>query len=78
MDLFSPKSGFLEKKQIGNIDLTDIFTEELELISDKCSAEDFKIFSSTADYNREFLSVFQTFKRSFVLDYNHKDGHFRV
>ncbi len=79
IDIFGLRCSFLEKKTIRSIDLTDLFTDEYEILSrNKFITNDFKMFSSTDDYNREFLSVFQSFRRSFVLDYNQKDGHFRV
>jgi hypothetical protein len=79
MKLFNPRCSFFEKKAIQAIDLTDLFSEEpLELPEFGAVAGDFKVFSSNEDYNREFLYVFQACKKSFFLDYNHKDGHFRV
>ncbi|MRR14643.1 hypothetical protein EG833_04290 [archaeon] len=79
VDLLGLRCSFLEKKTIRSIDLSDLFTDEFEILSRKnFMTDDFKSFSSTDDYNREFLSVFQSARRSFVLDYNQKDGHFRV
>lgn len=79
LNLFTIKFSFLEKKNLRTIDLSDLFIEDLKTIPGReYSKGDFKSFSSTDDYNREFLYVCHTFKRIFVLDHSHKDGHFRV
>jgi hypothetical protein len=78
--LFMPKDESLNKQVADSIDLGDLITQEFHLTIDDSDtlADDFKIFESKDDYNREFLYVFQNFKSSFYLDYTHKDGHFRV
>jgi hypothetical protein len=69
IDLLGLRCSFLEKKSIRSIDLSDIFNDEFDILSRSgIITEDFKSFSSTDDY----------YRRSFVLDYNQKDGHFRV
>lgn len=79
INLFTERYGPFEKKSLRDIDLSDLLIEDDEspdgglLIKD-----DFKSFSSQADYNRDFLSVFQLHKKDVFLDYKHKDGHFRV
>jgi len=80
MGLFFPKADTLNKQVVNAIDLTDLFSDDLQVSAEEVGklAEGFKIFSSKDDYNREFLFVFQNYKSSFLLDYNHKDGHFRV
>jgi hypothetical protein len=30
------------------------------------------------EYNRDFLAIFKTHRRDFLLDHSQKDGHFRV
>jgi hypothetical protein len=77
---FFPRTQKLNMQVADAIDLRDLFTEDLRGTEQDVGAmpDDFKIFSSKDDYNREFLYVFQTFKGSFFLDYNHRDGHFRV
>ncbi len=79
IEMFTIKFAFLEKKSLRTIDLSDLFTEDFESMPElEIITDDFKSFSSTDDYNREFLCVFQNFKRVFVLDHSHRDGHFRV
>ncbi len=79
IEMFTIQFSFLEKKSLRTIDLSDLFNEDLESIPElEIMTDDFKSFSSTDDYNKEFLCVFQNFKRVFVLDHSHGDGHFRV
>jgi hypothetical protein len=33
---------------------------------------------SLDEYNRDFLTIFKTHRRDFLLDHSQKDGHFRV
>ncbi|MGC9325492.1 MAG: hypothetical protein ACP5G0_12185 [Desulfomonilia bacterium] len=40
--------------------------------------DEFRSFRSTDEYNRDFLCIYQSNKRSFLIDYSQKDGHFRV
>ncbi len=73
------KLTFFEKKSLRNIDFSDLVTKDFELVTDRNTmAGDFRSFSSTEDYNRDFLNIFQAFKKDFYLDYSQKDGHFRV
>jgi len=73
------KLTFFEKKSLRNIDFSDLVTKDFELFTDRNTmAGDFRSFSSTEDYNRDFLNIFQAFKKDFYLDYSQKDGHFRV
>ncbi len=62
-------------KKKTDIDLSDLLTKSDD---DALLADEFKSFSSTADYNRELLNVFQFHRKDIVLDISHKDGHFRV
>lgn len=79
IDMFTVEFSFLENKSLRTIDMSDLFDEDLESIPElEIIRDDFKSFSSTDDYNREFLCVFQSFKRVIVLDHSHRDGHFRV
>jgi hypothetical protein len=80
MGLILSKPETLNKQVAKSIDLRDLLSGDQHLLEGETGtlADDFKIFSSKDDYNREFLCVFQTFKSSFYLDHNHKDGHFRV
>jgi hypothetical protein len=62
-----------------DIDLSDLLNESTDPAGDDTLLTDkFKSFSSTADYNREFLNVFHLHRKDIILDLNHKDGHFRV
>jgi|GEM_PF-5842206 len=38
----------------------------------------FKTFQNMDEYNRDFLCIIQSHRRSFLIDYSQKDGHFRV
>jgi hypothetical protein len=80
LDLFSPKTATLNKQVADAIDLRDLFAEDLHMNRQEMEAlaDNFKMFSSKDDYNKEFLHVFQTCKASFYLDHTHRDGHFRV
>lgn len=79
INLLTERYGPLEKKSLKDIDLSDLFTEDAESTAGSIlMKDDFKSFSSPADYNREFLSVFHLHKKDVFLDLNHKDGHFRV
>ncbi len=70
---------FFEKKSLRSIDLSDLITRDFQQFTDRnAMADDFRSFSNTDDYNRDFLSIFQSFKKDFYLDYSQKDGHFRV
>lgn len=70
---------FFEKKSLRSIDLSDLITRDFQQFADRdAMAGDFRSFSNTDDYNRDFLSIFQSFKKDFYLDYSQKDGHFRV
>ncbi len=70
---------FFEKKSLRSIDLSDLITQDFRQFTDRnAMADDFRSFSNTDDYNRDFLSIFQSFKKDFYLDYSQKDGHFRV
>ena len=78
MDRLLGRSIF-EKTTMATIDLS----RSLPRRSDKYSitqedGSDFKIFSRVDDYNRDFLSIFEASKRDIIIDYTHKDGHFRV
>jgi hypothetical protein len=77
--LFIPRAE-LNRQVAKAIDLQDLFSDDAQLSAEEVGSLDggFKMFSSKDDYNREFLTVFQSCKSSFFLDYNHKDGHFRV
>jgi hypothetical protein len=78
IDLFTGRYITPGKRKI-DIDLSDLFSDYAEPAADDTHLTDeFKSFSSTADYNRELLSVFQIHKMDIVLDRSHKDGHFRV
>ncbi len=78
--LFSPGREKLDIQVADAMSLDDLFDESPMGPEGEGAAlaGDFKIFSSGDEYNREFLSVFQSFKSSFLLDYSHRDGHFRV
>lgn len=78
--LFSPRRETLNIQVAEAIDLEGLFDEDPRGREGEGAAlaGDFKIFSSKDEYNREFLCVFQSFKSSFLLDYNHRDGHFRA
>ena len=77
--LLIKKLTFFEKKSLRSIDLSDLVAKDFELFTDRNTmAGDFRSFSSTDDYNRDFLCIFQAFKKDFYLDYSQKDGHFRV
>lgn len=80
LGLFFTREEILKKPAAPAIDLSDLIGDDFCLTEEENEvlADDFKIFLSKDDYNREFLYVFQTFKSSFFLDYTHKDGHFRV
>jgi len=70
---------FFEKKSLRSIDLSDLIKRDFQQFVDPdAMAGDFRSFSNTDDYNRDFLSMFQNFKKDFYLDYSQKDGHFRV
>ncbi|MGI6388246.1 MAG: hypothetical protein ACOX2W_14215 [Desulfomonilia bacterium] len=70
---------FFEKKSLRSIDLSDLIKRDFQQFVDRdAMAGDFRSFSNTDDYNRDFLSMFQNFKKDFYLDYSQKDGHFRV
>lgn len=78
IDLFTGKNIVPKQRKI-DIDLSDLFNKYAEPApEDTLRRDEFKSFSSTADYNRELLSVFQLHKKDIILDHNHKDGHFRV
>lgn len=61
-----------------SVDLRDIFPTDVEDLFKKELDEQFRVFSSPEDYNREILFLFQTHSASFHLDRSHMDGHFRV
>lgn len=68
-----------EKKSAECVDLSDIFKSDYVFMQNPESiSDDFKSFSSMDEYNKDFLSIFQTYRSDFVLDYSQKDGHFRV
>lgn len=78
IDLFTGRYILSERKKI-DIDFSDLFNDYAEpAAEDTLQTDEFKSFSSTADYNKELLSVFQVHKKDMVLDLKHKDGHFRV
>lgn len=79
-DMLSPGREKLDIQVADAMELDDLFDEGPRGSEGEGTAlaGDFKIFSSKDEYNREFLSVFQSFKSSFLLDYSHRDGHFRV
>jgi len=77
MDRLLGKSLF-EKKAM-TMDLSDALTEHyvpISIAGEPC--DDFKSYSSMDDYNRDFLSIFEMYRRDIILDHTHKDGHFRV
>jgi hypothetical protein len=68
-----------ENKSAKNIDLSNIFSSDFIMMQNpEAIRDDFKSFSTMDDYNKDFLSIFQTYRKDFVLDYSQKDGHFRV
>lgn len=68
-----------EKKSMKTIDFSDALTGVSDLIAlPDDLGDDFKCFSSMDDYNKDFLTIFQTYRTDIFLDYSQKDGHFRV
>lgn len=77
--LFAHECIFGERRFSVSMDMPDLFDEEFGALgSDVPGTGDFKIFSSNDDYNKELLNVFQYSGKRVILDYNHRDGHFRV
>ena len=78
MDRFLGRSIF-EKRIMTSMDLSEALPRKSALIPvSEESDTDFKSFSRVDDYNRDFLSIFKTSKKDIIIDYTHKDGHFRV
>ncbi len=78
MDRLLGRSIF-EKTTMATIDLSRSLPRRSDELSIPQEAgSDFKSFSRLDDYNRDFLSIFETSKRDIIIDYSHKDGHFRV
>jgi len=77
--LLIKKFTFFEKKSFRTIDLSDLVVKDFNLFTDRdAMTGEFRSFSSSEEYNRDFLCIFQAFKKDFFLDYSQKDGHFRV
>jgi hypothetical protein len=78
MDRLLGRSIF-EKKTMMTMNLSDVLTRDSDLRSiPEETHGDFKRFLTIDDYNREFLSIFETYRRDIILDFTQKDGHFRV
>ena len=69
----------LGKQSMKSIDFSGIFDKDCndpmawELLKD-----DFKSCLSIDEYNNDFLSIFEAYRKEMFLNYSQKDGHFRV
>ncbi|MCD6570649.1 MAG: hypothetical protein J7L53_08120 [Deltaproteobacteria bacterium] len=62
-----------------SLDLSDVLERDIrDLMNCPGCPSDFKLFHIKEEYNKDLLVVFQSHRNSFFLDYNHRDGHFRV
>jgi hypothetical protein len=80
--LFSSLSARLslpQHMQLKAIDITDVFPKDMrEILEPGKNMENFILFFSPEDYNREIMHIFERHWKAFYLDRSHWDGHFRV
>lgn len=60
------------------IDLRDAFQTDMRDLIMPERSRNFKVYSSSDDYNREISSIFHAHGAAFYIDRTHHDGHFRV
>jgi hypothetical protein len=69
----------MSKKEMNPTDLTELLNNHHDFMTDQeIPPDEFKSYSSVDEYNKDFLNIFQAFRREFILDYSQKDGHFKV
>ncbi|HHO76121.1 MAG TPA: hypothetical protein ENN05_06795 [Deltaproteobacteria bacterium] len=69
----------LGKQSMKSIDFSDILENGFRSgIKPEYLKTDFKSCLSMDEYNKDFLNIFEVYRKGVFLDYSHKDGHFRV
>lgn len=49
-----------------------------DMLADFGIEDGFRDCRDLAEYNKDFLLIFKVYRKDFLIDYSHKDGHFRV